>query len=152
PDHFAEHVSGVVLVATAARTLGRALPVGVAERLFGDTSPAWTRSGRIGQRMARGALGRVAHPNHVAVTLEGLVSTKGVARAGVLEAMAPMDLRPALANIDVPTTVLVGSRDRLTPPYRARELASNIADAELVVIPHKGHMLPLEAPSAVVDA
>lgn len=44
----------------------------------------------------------------------------------------------------VPTTVLVGSRDLLTPPHHARRLAGAIRGARLLVAPGAGHMLPLE--------
>lgn len=63
--------------------------------------------------------------------------------------MATMDLRPVLGTIDVPSTVLVGSRDLLTPPRMARVLEREIPGARLEVLPGIGHMLPLEAPDEV---
>lgn len=44
----------------------------------------------------------------------------------------------------VPTRVLVGDADRLTPPHHARRIASAIRGARLLVAPGAGHMLPLE--------
>jgi pimeloyl-ACP methyl ester carboxylesterase len=153
PDDFRERVRGVVLVATAARTLGRALPPGVVDRVLGDGRMEWTRRGAAGRRMVRGSLGELAHPEHIDLTLEGLVSTTGWARAGFLVAMASMDLRAAGPIIgEVPTTVLVGSRDGLTPVRSGRALAAGIPSARLRVLPSAGHMLPLEAPDAIVDA
>ncbi len=63
--------------------------------------------------------------------------------------MARADSRPTLATIKVPTLVLVGDADRLTPPERAREMVAGVADARLVVIPECGHMAPIERPDAV---
>lgn len=51
----------------------------------------------------------------------------------------------------IPTTVLVGSADLLTPPHHARRLASAIRGARLVVCPGAGHMLPLERDRLVSD-
>ena len=59
------------------------------------------------------------------------------------------DSRPDLANIKVPTLVLAGDRDQLTPPERAREMAEGIAGATLVITPDCGHMSTMERPEAV---
>lgn len=56
------------------------------------------------------------------------------------------DARPFLAAIRVPTLVLVGSDDALTPPAMAETLATGIAGAKLVKIPGAGHMSNLEEP------
>lgn len=58
------------------------------------------------------------------------------------------DARSALADIRVPTLVLVGSDDTLTPPTMAESLAAGIAGAKLVKIPGAGHMSNLEEPMA----
>ncbi|GAA1831676.1 hypothetical protein GCM10009812_25330 [Nocardioides marinus] len=50
---------------------------------------------------------------------------------------------------DVPTTVMVGSADVLTPPAHARRLASAISGARMLVLPGAGHYLPLERDEAV---
>jgi pimeloyl-ACP methyl ester carboxylesterase len=44
----------------------------------------------------------------------------------------------------IPTQVLVGTRDVLTPPAHARRIAENVEGAVLTVAPDAGHMLPLE--------
>ncbi|MDF2798809.1 MAG: putative hydrolase, alpha/beta hydrolase fold domain protein, partial [Devosia sp.] len=54
-----------------------------------------------------------------------------------------------LGAITVPTLVLVGDSDPLTPPERAREIAEGIAGAELVVVPDCGHASTIEQPEAV---
>ena len=59
------------------------------------------------------------------------------------------DSRPDLPGIRVPTLVLVGDRDPLTPPIRAREMADALPDAQLVIVPGCGHASTLEQPDAV---
>ena len=56
----------------------------------------------------------------------------------------------ALAS--VPVRLLVGSRDRLTPPKCTEAITAALPDAELQVLPGCGHMLPLECPDAVTEA
>jgi 3-oxoadipate enol-lactonase len=58
------------------------------------------------------------------------------------------DSRPILGDIDVPTTVIVGSADALTPPPMSESMAKAIPQAELVVLDGAGHLSNLEAPDA----
>ncbi len=58
--------------------------------------------------------------------------------------MAHERAKPLAAYDGVPTTVLVGERDLLTPPPHARRLAGLVAGARLLVAPGAGHMLTLE--------
>ena len=62
------------------------------------------------------------------------------------------DLRPRLPQITLPTLVMVGDEDSVTPPAHARELADAIPDARLLILPRVGHFLPVEAPHTVSGA
>lgn len=74
-------------------------------------------------------------------------SPRGI--AGALRGMAIRpDRRALLAQIAVPTLVLVGEDDVVTPPDEARGIASAIPGARLVVIPKAGHLAPYENPGA----
>jgi 3-oxoadipate enol-lactonase len=73
--------------------------------------------------------------------------------AGLLGALAAMrdrpdstELLPSLAGL--PTLVLVGAEDRLTPPRDAEAMAKAIPGARLALIPEAGHLAPLEQPAA----
>jgi pimeloyl-ACP methyl ester carboxylesterase len=59
------------------------------------------------------------------------------------------DSRPNFGAIDVPTIVLVGDKDAITPPEVAREMADGIRGAALSTIPNAGHMALAEQPEAV---
>ncbi len=83
----------------------------------------------------------------------------GAAAAGVegiswaLEAMARRpDRTELLATIRVPSLVLVGVEDVITPPEKARAMKELLPDAVLVEIPGAGHATPIESPQAVADA
>jgi pimeloyl-ACP methyl ester carboxylesterase len=62
------------------------------------------------------------------------------------------DSTPELAGIGVPTTIIVGEADTITPVAEARTMAAAIPDANLVVIGRAGHMSPTEQPEAVTQA
>jgi 3-oxoadipate enol-lactonase len=50
------------------------------------------------------------------------------------------------AKVAVPTLVVVGSDDRLTPPAMAKSIADAIPGARLAVIPAAGHLSNIEQP------
>jgi pimeloyl-ACP methyl ester carboxylesterase len=62
------------------------------------------------------------------------------------------DSRRMLVDIDIPTVVIVGRQDQVTPLPRSEEMAADIADSRLVVLEDCGHMSPLEKPAEVTAA
>jgi pimeloyl-ACP methyl ester carboxylesterase len=70
--------------------------------------------------------------------------------------LAVMKERPdssdSLRAIRVPTLIVVGENDVLTPPADAQAMAEAIPDARLVTIPQAGHLTPVEQPKAVARA
>ncbi len=60
-----------------------------------------------------------------------------------------IDSRDILTQIDVPTLVICGREDLLTPLHCHEELAAGVEGARLAVIEQCGHLSPLERPHAV---
>ena len=58
------------------------------------------------------------------------------------------DSSPDLRSINVPTQVIVGENDEITPPGDARLLARAIPGARIEVIPKAAHLPNLEQPAA----
>jgi pimeloyl-ACP methyl ester carboxylesterase len=78
-------------------------------------------------------------------------SPRGV--AGALRGLAQRpDRTAALGSITVPTLVLVGAHDAITPPEESQKMAAALPNGELVVIPDAGHLAPYENPEAANDA
>ena len=69
-----------------------------------------------------------------------------------LAIIARADSRPLLVDIEVPTVVIVGRQDQVTPLPRSEEMAADIATSRLVVLEECGHMSPLEKPAEVTAA
>jgi len=60
--------------------------------------------------------------------------------------MAREDVRPWLPSLRVPTLVLVGRDDAISPPAEMQAIAEVIPGAEFHVIDEAGHMSNLERP------
>jgi len=56
------------------------------------------------------------------------------------------DAAPGLAEITVPTLVIVGEFDVVTPPLTAARLAAHVKGSELIHIPEAGHLSNIENP------
>jgi 3-oxoadipate enol-lactonase len=52
----------------------------------------------------------------------------------------------SLSQLSIPTLVLAGSDDVITPASEMREMAAGIANSEFIVLPGVGHLSALEAP------
>lgn len=72
--------------------------------------------------------------------------------AGFIGALEAMKQRPdstdLLTSITVPTLVIVGENDTVTPPELSRKVHEHVGGSRLVVIPEAGHLSNLEAPEA----
>ena len=62
--------------------------------------------------------------------------------------MSRPDSTPVLTSIRVPTLIIVGEEDVLTPVSSAEEMHSRIGGSDLVRIPAAGHLPNLEQPEA----
>jgi len=62
------------------------------------------------------------------------------------------DQRARASAVDVPTLVLVGDEDRITPPALSGELAQRIREARFEVIARAGHLANIEQPDAFNSA
>jgi pimeloyl-ACP methyl ester carboxylesterase len=69
---------------------------------------------------------------------------------GIIDALQALrdrpDAMPWLGQIRVPTLVMVGSEDALTPPALAQSLVEKIPDARLATLNAAGHLSNLEQP------
>lgn len=63
------------------------------------------------------------------------------------EAVWRADQRDRAAAIDVPTLVICGEEDKVTPPSLSEDLASIIKEARLDIVPGAGHISNLERPA-----
>ena len=74
------------------------------------------------------------------------------ALVGLGEALGDFDCTADLGRLRIPTIVLCGDRDRVTPLPLSRRLAGLIPHSELEVIDGAGHMVIWERVAPVADA
>jgi pimeloyl-ACP methyl ester carboxylesterase len=60
-------------------------------------------------------------------------------------------LEPLLAEISAPTTIVIGSADRLVPPTSAHKLAGQIPGARLIELDRASHLLPQQHARRVAE-
>jgi malonyl-CoA O-methyltransferase len=74
------------------------------------------------------------------------------ALAAGLDILRRADLRDSLGAVAVPTLVIAGEHDRITPVAAGRELAARLPTARFLEVPKAGHAPFLSHPQAVSDA
>ena len=146
---------------------------GLAERLvLVDAGAAFSEPGREAFRgMARGAAAKgleaiadtamrrlfapdfhAANPGLVADRRRIFLESDPAVIIAACEALATLDLRPALADVRMPVLAVVGALDEATPPAMSRELAAGLPNATLAILDGLAHVPQLQAPGPFLDA
>lgn len=90
---------------------------------------------------------REQRPDVVARVREMILSTKPEGAAAALRGMAARrDQTDLLETVNVPTLIVVGSEDALTPPSEAEAMRAKIRSSRLVMIEGAGHVSNVERP------
>lgn len=151
PRLFHERVSSVVLVSTAAHGVDNPMIVRAVPVIGSETLRRIARPPVLGKAVVRGTFGPWAYWNHLQLVTQDFIDTPSTVTTQFGQAMLGMDLREGIKGIRVPTTILVGSHDTLTPPPLARRMAALIPEARLHLIYGVGHMMPLENAATVAN-
>lgn len=166
PELVASRVAGVALVATASGGLGGAATLGmsgtparafVAGKDSLTASRLWTgrpvmsrHPALLGPGLRALLLGRHPGPLAVRTTCEAIADCRPTTVSGFTPTLTSHERDAALATFaELPVEVLVGTRDRLTPPRYARRIRDHLPDARMAVFPDAGHMLPVERVTGV---
>lgn len=144
-------ISGHQLFGQLARRLNHPR---VGRALMGSGLPLLPFSSPLSHAVVRYvAFGPSATAGDVAFYERMLLDTPAAVRAACGVALSDMNLWEAVAGLTVPTLVVAGDRDRLTPPDHARRIAEALPDsAGLIILKDTGHMSPLERPLKLADA
>jgi len=129
-------LAGLILVGTGARL-----------RVMPEIFSALERDHDAGARFVTGlALAERAPEDLAAHVYRVTRAAPSRVLVGDFRACDVFDVMPRLGEIAVPTLVVCGAEDRLTPPKYAEFLRARIAGARLVLVPGAGHYVQLERP------
>jgi 3-oxoadipate enol-lactonase len=145
PEVTRERVRGIVLLSTFARTPAASMTPFPVEKAYGWLDlAAMMRRPQLGLMIARLGFGREPLASHVELARQMLSECDpDTARDAILPLLG-CDLTDRLDRIDVPTLVIGGKADVLTPPIESRRIARGIPGARLVILERVGHMIMLE--------
>jgi 3-oxoadipate enol-lactonase len=90
-----------------------------------------------------------ASPAAVALGMQELRACRPETLAADVAIARAMDLTEVAGALRVPTLIMCGSRDRVTPLALSRELHATIAGSRLEIVDGPGHMLLIEAAGVV---
>jgi non-heme chloroperoxidase len=148
PDVVDERVCGLVLLSTSSHNLvSDAKRVrGTIERVvnLGPDVGTFMRQRNLGLLLARIGFGDDPHASAVEATREMLAACDKATTREAVSALLHLDLTEGLPKLQIPTLVVVGTADALTPPRDARRIAELVPGARLVEYPGSGHMLMYE--------
>lgn len=138
-DH-ADRVAGIILVGTGAK-------LGVHPDILTKTIPdlEWVANLFKDWMWGEGVPDEIRELGY-----ERLMATDEVVTQGDYVACNNFDIRSRMAEINVPTLVVGGTADQMTPHKFSVYLRDNIANAQLVTVEGGGHMMALEQPDVVV--
>lgn len=144
-----ERVAALVLIATSSRADSPALRQ--SRGTVGKAAPSVAFSG-----LSKIAIATSLHPKQAGnEALVERVRAMGVRLGGEVfrrqSAIVRAGDRERLDQIRCPTLVVAAGQDRLRSREESDELRDGIPGAELAVIEDSGHMLPIEAPQALLD-
>jgi 3-oxoadipate enol-lactonase len=112
--------------------------------------------GAVADEMMPKLLGETSHRERTDVASKVREMIEGNSRAAIAGAVEAMmtrpDSRPLLSQISVPTLIVCGEEDVLTPPSDSTALHDGIPDSRLVQIPRAGHLSSIEAPEEFLFA
>jgi pimeloyl-ACP methyl ester carboxylesterase len=171
PEEMGQRLAGLVLVDTTYADALRGMTASLTSRGAAQIQRAAITAGfrfigqdpaRANQLRRRGSdfgylgtrlfgFGSNPSPSQVAFTDRMLAGTDVEVWAKVFPSLINFDLSEVLERLALPTLIVCGDKDRLTPPTQARHMASKIPESRLVILEDAGHMAFLEE-HEVLDA
>ncbi|MER5585539.1 alpha/beta hydrolase [Streptomyces asoensis] len=159
-DGFREHAAAVLLCSTGASALVAEstvlpLPPGrlrtwLTRHVLGSRAPLGPVTPVAKRILKYATMGAGSAPHMVDACARIVHACPRKVRHTWSHVLNLLDLDHGVAALSVPTAVIVGTGDRLTPPVHARRIAASLPHCVgLTELPGLGHMTPVEAPDLV---
>lgn len=139
---YPNRLAGLILVGTGARLrVAPQILAGTLDDFMGTT-----------ELLTRWTHGEGADPNLLRLYLRRLREVDPRVLHDDFAACDAFDRIADVAQIGVPTLIICGDADRMTPVKYSQYLAQQIRGAQLVIVPGAGHMVMLEQAAVVTQA
>ncbi|MFF9673935.1 alpha/beta fold hydrolase [Streptomyces eurythermus] len=157
---FREHAAAVLLCSTGSSRLvaeSRVVPLRAGRvrtwltgRVLGSRAPLGPVTPVARSILKYATMGPGCAPDRVEACARIVHACPRAVRHAWSKVLATLDLDHGVRRLTVPTAVLCGTSDRLTPPVHARALAAALPHCLGVTeLTGVGHMTPVEAPETV---
>ncbi|MFH9673311.1 alpha/beta fold hydrolase [Streptomyces sp. NPDC017405] len=157
---FREHAAAVLLCSTGSSRLvaeARVVPLRagrvrnwITARVLGSRAPLGPVTPVAKSILKYATMGAGSAPHRVEACARIVHACPRAVRHAWSVVLDTLDLDDGVRRLGVPTAVLHGASDRLTPPVHARALAAALPHcASVTELPGIGHMTPIEAPEPV---
>ena len=138
---YPARLAGLILVGTGAKLrVAPEILTGILDDFAGTT-----------ELLAQWAHGEHVDPNLLRLYTRRLREVDPQTLRDDFLACDAFDRRAGVSRIDLPTLILCGDADRMTPVKFSQFLHEQIAGSQLIVVPGAGHMVMLEQPAAVAE-
>jgi pimeloyl-ACP methyl ester carboxylesterase len=150
--------TGAALLVESSALLPSSLPVAlrraVGIRLVLEGAPPPHISTPVSRAVTRyAAFGPTASPAQVALLERMDADCPPRVRRAAGATLGSLEVMAGVKRLTVPTLVVTGDMDRMTPPLLAQELVEALPQlADFVLLEQTGHMTPLERPDQLVEA
>ncbi|MFZ3269086.1 MAG: alpha/beta hydrolase [Mycobacterium sp.] len=166
PHHYGGRIAGAALIASAAEgvaksPLGEILnnPALEAVRRAARSAPKLVHRGRNVTRSLIGPILRAASysdvsvsPSVVAFSEQMMLDTPIPTLVEFLHALQVHDETAGLAALaKIPTLIVCGDHDLVTPAEYSKKMADALPDSELVIVAKAGHLVLLAKPDPISD-
>ncbi len=135
--HFPEHVTALGLVGSGAR-------LRVAPALLKAASSPSTYESAV--QIISDASFAASSSRVKELTTQRIMETRQPVLYGDLMACDAFDVMNQLSKLSLPTLIICGADDQMTPARYSEFLSNHIAGARLEIVPKAGHMVMLEQP------
>ena len=105
----------------------------------------------IARNLAKSLLGDVKDSGMINAFIDTFRKSDLKSLVPILMAFVKESRYAQLSNVTMPCTIIVGTKDKTTPPFHTDALHAGIKNSKLVRVAGKGHMLNWEAPDALVQ-
>jgi pimeloyl-ACP methyl ester carboxylesterase len=138
---YPARLAGLILVGTGAKLrVAPEILTGILDDYAGST-----------ELLAQWVHGAHVDPNLLRLYVRRLREVNPQVIYGDFVACDAFDRRADVRRITLPTLILCGEADRMTPVKYSQFLHGQIGRSQFVVVPGAGHMVMLEQPAAVAD-